>query len=108
LCDRSRRGSLIRYLREWEIDCAILQETHIDCAFDKAWEEMRAGSANDLVVVNSIGRSGGIAIWWRKQMLCLQEVSMARHLLTCRFTRGQGDSVFFVTGVYGPNDPNRR
>mgnify|MGYP003565974201 CR=1 FL=1 len=30
LRNKVRRASLIRYLTEWEIDCALIQETHLE------------------------------------------------------------------------------
>jgi exonuclease III len=90
LRDKSRRASLLRYLREWGIDYALIQETHIEGRSDRLWSDLLASGMNDFMQIDAQGRSGGIAIWWRWGWAQCLEVHKARHLLTCKFQIHQG------------------
>ena len=52
----------MRYLREWGIDCALIQETHIESNSDRLWSDLLAAGMNEFVQIDAHGRSGGIAI----------------------------------------------
>jgi hypothetical protein len=92
----------MRYLREWEIDCALIQETHIESNSNRLWSDLLAAGLNECVQIDVHGRSGGIAIWWRKRWAQCLEVHKARHMLTCKFQIQQGQECIWITGVYGP------
>jgi exonuclease III len=108
LRDGVRRASLARYLREWEADCALLQETHIEEDCNHLWHSLKQGGQADIRGIDAQGRSGGIAVWWRCSKLSLIEVWREQYIITCKFRLLTTDQELIGSCVYGPCADNAR
>jgi exonuclease III len=102
LRNKQRRASLCRYLSEWEIDCALLQETHLERENGQEWDCFKQSGHSDIVAKGAAGRSGGMAFWWRKSAISVTEIFRDRFLISCRCQSPQGDMEWFISCIYGP------
>ena len=61
------------------------------------------GSFMDWVIVNAIGASGGILIFWDSRMFQLVDSEATRSLLSCKFRNLEDNFTWVFSGVYGPS-----
>jgi exonuclease III len=100
LRDSVWRSSLGRYLREWEVDCGLIQETHIGEDGQVQWKSLGQGGYADVVCLGANSRVGGLAIWWKVAKLQLLDTLKGQHIITVKFKMIQGGIEWIVTGVY--------
>ena len=54
-----------RYLREWGAEVVFLQETLMEHDDSRLWRTLGWGEGGAHMVLEAVGRSGGIALAWR-------------------------------------------
>jgi len=57
--------------------------------------------------LSSVGRLGGILVMWDDRMVSCLEVVLGSFSMSVKF-KGKDDFEWWLTGVYGPNDPHLR
>jgi endonuclease/exonuclease/phosphatase family metal-dependent hydrolase len=66
------------------------------------WDCFKQFGRSDIAAKGAIGRSSGLAFWWRKSSISVTEIIRDRFLISCRCQSPQGDMEWFISCIYGP------
>ena len=93
-----------------ESNCNILcfQETKRE-NFDLSYIKKIAPRRFDQFIHSpSIGSSGGLIIIWNSHFFRGQQISISRYHITVEFSCNISGHIWYLTNVYGPNQPDER
>ncbi|XP_021980194.1 uncharacterized protein LOC110876328 [Helianthus annuus] len=105
----SGKSDWVRKLKkDWRFSFLGIQETHQAGLPDQFWNSFWDRSPMEVVTVDAVGRSGGMACLWDPGVFSVDNVVKNQNFILITGRVKGVDIVLNLLCVYAPNDPGRR
>ena len=99
-----KRKVIKAFLKSQRAVVVCLQETKIRAMNRGLVRSLGAGRFLDWGVVDAVGASGGLVVFWDSRVLALEGLEKGNFTISCRFRNLNDNFVWVFTGIYGPTE----